>query len=203
MPRDYAKKKAPQKKRGASRKRKDNKQIPLTLWLVTIVLVSGLVSGLIYLKWFSKAPSNSAQSTTINQPVRSTAESGNNTDNKPEDGQEKEEKIPLYELHEDLINKEVKISEEAIRQPENTNQYYYLMPCGSFRAKFRAEELKAKIALTGNNSKILIIRYQEEDWHRVQLGPFNRKRAAESVRHRLKDNDIHGCRIDRHLVNKK
>jgi len=51
MPKDFAKKKAPHKKRGASRQNKKG-SAPIVLWLFTILLVSAFASGLIYLKWF-------------------------------------------------------------------------------------------------------------------------------------------------------
>ena len=32
-------------------------------------------------------------------------------------------------------------------------------------------------------------------WHRVVLGPFESKRNAETIRHRLREKDIMGCKI--------
>jgi len=78
-------------------------------------------------------------------------------------------------------------------------KYYYLMPCGSFKNQQPADELKARIGMTGYSSDIIQTQADGNTWHRVQLGPFSRKRKAERIRHRLQDNDIIGCIIYRHI----
>lgn len=193
MPKDYAKKKAPNKKRGASRKKK-KKSVPLALWLFTVALVISFASGLIYLKWYkphTDIKPKAKVTTTKKKVSKPTAQKQ----------VKQEDDVPMYDLHQDLTNKKVEIPEEDLKIPDNIDKYYYSMPCGSFRELSRADELKARIAMTGNNSSIIAVQYKGETWHRVQLGPFNRKRNAESVRHRLRDNDIHGCIINRHFVN--
>jgi len=202
MPKDFAKNKSPRKSRGASRQNK-KKSPPIFLWLIALLLVGSFASGLIYLKWF-KVDKNSAgkvNSAVVSKPTQS--KQNKNSDSAPSKTVLKEEDIPLYNLHEDLINKEVKIPEEDLKLPENSSKYYYTMFCGSFRDLYRAEELKADIALTGNHSTIKTVQVRGETWHQVKLGPFNRKRAGEQVRHRLQDNDIQGCEIRTYIKRKQ
>jgi cell division protein FtsN len=199
MPNDFAKKKAPRKSRGASRQNK-KQSAPIGLWIVTILMVAGLAGGLSYLKWFK----TDKQELVLAKPKQITPKQKKPAVNITQTAvTSSDDDIPLYNLHEDLINKEVVISAEDLKLPDNVNKYYYTMPCGSFRESFRADELKAQIAMTGNTSKIDAVQYKGETWYRVQLGPFNRKRAAESVRHRLQDNNVHGCIINPHLIKKK
>jgi cell division protein FtsN len=73
------------------------------------------------------------------------------------------------------------------------------MPCGSFKDKNQAESLKARIGLAGYSSSIKRSEVKGTVWHKVELGPFSRKRKAEKVRHRLQENDIVGCIIYRHI----
>ena len=198
MPRDYAKKKSSKNKRGASRSRK-KKPFPTALVLLAIVLVSASAAGLIYLKWYFKP---SAKVTHSPQPAQQ--KKSNKTLSTKKAAEQKVDKstgddIPLYDLHQDLTNKQVEIPAEDLKLPDNLDKYYYSMPCASFRERSRAEELKARIAMTGNNSQILEASYKGEKRYRVQLGPFTRKRSAEAVRHRLQDNNIQGCLINRHL----
>ena len=192
MPRDYAKKKASKKnKRGASRGSK-KATVPLSLWLFTVVAVLALASGLFYLKWEKPQPKPSPSVTK--QPVKPQKTSQSQPDVSFDD-----EEVPFYDVHKDLTNKQVEIPKEDLKLPDNYKKFYYTMPCGSFRDSSRADELKALIAMTGNNSNISSVQWQDETWYRVQLGPFNSKRTAEKVRHRLQDNGIHDCKINSHL----
>lgn len=194
MPRDFANKKSTPKKRGASRKKQQKKPVPVVLWLFTLVLVSALTTGLVYLKWYKPAD-KTVTNTPTQVETKKSAPSASATSQPDED-------IPLYNLHEDLTNKTVEIPPEDLKLPDNLDKYYYSMPCGSFREARLAEELKAKIAMTGNNSDMAAVKYKGETWYRVQLGPFSRKRTAEKVRHRLQDNGIQGCLINRHIKSK-
>lgn len=188
MPKDYAKKKTSKKtRRGASRSKKQS--APLGLWLLTMAAVFTLTGGLIYLKWFQPAQPTIKQANQQSKPATT----------KPAPTNKAEDEVPFYDVHKDLTNKQVEIPKEDLKLPEIYKKFYYNMPCGSFRDNARAEELKANIALSGSNSNITSVKYQGETWFRVQLGPFNSKRQAERIRHRLQDNGIHDCRIIRHI----
>ena len=195
MPRDYAKKKKPaKKKRGASRS-KNKASVPLSLWLLTVALTAALAGGLIYLKWFKpQPPLTSAQTKNIQ-----TSNKKPNPKNSKETPTKSDDEVPFYDVHRDLTNKKVEIPKEDLKLPDNYKKYYYTMPCGSFRERSRAEELKARIAMVGSKSDLKDINSKGEIWYRVQLGPFNSKRAAEKIRHRLQDNGIHDCVLLPHL----
>lgn len=71
----------------------------------------------------------------------------------------------------------------------------FIMQCGSFRTMDRAEELRAKIAFQGLESRILTSNGKNGLWYRVVLGPYERKRNAERQRHQLRNAKINGCKI--------
>lgn len=71
----------------------------------------------------------------------------------------------------------------------------YIMQCGSFRTSARAEELKAKIAFQGFESRIIASDGSNGRWYRVVLGPYERKRKAEKDRHQLRRGNVNGCKI--------
>lgn len=71
----------------------------------------------------------------------------------------------------------------------------FIMQCGSFRTQKRAEELKAKIAFQGLESRVLTSNGRNGLWYRVVLGPYERKRNAERHRHQLRKGNINGCKI--------
>ncbi len=216
MPKDYAKNKKPRKNSGASRQSRDQ-STPLVLWFLAFLLVAAFISALVYLKWYQSDSPSKPEVVTNTQTKEQNSESKKGSVpkseivkttkpvqtkavKKTEKPVDKDQEIPLYDLHEDLTNKEVIISQEDLTLPDNVNKYTYSMPCGSFRENYRAEELKAQIAMTGNNSTISAVKYKQETWYRVVLGPFNKKRTAESIRHRLQDNNINGCIITPHLI---
>ena len=191
MAKDYAKKKKGRKKYGASRG-KNNKQVPLRLIFITILLVSGLIALLVYLKWYQPKQSVNKAAQKKTQPQKFPVQK--KTENQAKNDTEDDE-VPFYKTHEEMINKTVEIPLEDLKLPEDEHKYIYLMPCGSFRDSKRAEELKAQIAFVGYESKINQVNVESGLWHRVVLGPFKSKRKAESIRHRLQDNGFNFCNI--------
>ena len=71
----------------------------------------------------------------------------------------------------------------------------YIMQCGSFRTDERAQELKAKLALQGFESRIIASDGVNGRWYRVVLGPYLSKRNAEKDRHQMRRGNINGCKI--------
>jgi len=190
MPRDYVKKRKGNKKSGASRGKNNNKP-SFGLVFSALLLISGLITLLVYLKWYQPAPAPIKEKESViekKQPTKiiSQKEQTKNTDT---------EEVPFYKTHEEMVNKTVEIPLEDLKLPDEKYQYEYLMPCGSFRDKKRAEELKAQIALAGYESKINQVKADSSLWHRVELGPYKSKRKTESIRHRLQDNGFNYCKI--------
>ena len=197
MAKDYAKKKKGRKKSGASRGNESS--VSKSMVFFVMLLVSGLIALLVYLKWYmpEKKTGNVPTAPAVSQKSHS---SESKVDSKPGKQQASSDKtedadIPFYKTHEEIVNKKVEIPIEDLKLPENANKFVYLMPCGSFRDMSRAEELKAQIALVGYESKINQVDVESGTWYRVELGPYGSKRKAESIRHRLQDNGHNYCKI--------
>ncbi len=185
MSRDYAKKKAPVKKRKQNATRRNKQGFPTAAVLIVGMVLGGFVAFLAYLKWLP-AQKQVTQVATKAEPKKDT----------PKVEQERKlPEVPKYTFHDILEEKEVVIPEEELQKPESQVSMQYLMPCGSFRNNDVAEALKAKIAFLGFETKIMPIDTQSGRWYRVQLGPFASKRHAEKIRHRLQENDINDCKI--------
>ena len=194
MPRDFAR--TNKKRSGASRKKK-RRSVSIAVWLFTGGLVILLATLLAYLKWYQPqtASSSSARQTQSTQaPGKKSAALKN-----PKKIEATGDEVPFYQAHDEMVNKEVVIPAEDLILPQTTQKYYYTMRCGSFREKSRAEELKATIAFSGFESNIREVRVSSGLWHRVELGPYTSKRKAESVRHRLQNNNLNDCVIDPRL----
>lgn len=101
-----------------------------------------------------------------------------------------EEKWEYYKLLPDLKNTvEVDVPEQKKRDKT------YVMQCGSFRKKSQAEAMRANIAFQGLESQVETTSGKNGVWHRVVLGPYQRKRHGESDRHKLQKASITTCRI--------
>ncbi|MFT6735274.1 MAG: cell division protein FtsN [Polaribacter sp.] len=201
MARDYAKKKKSAKKGGASRSNKKQNK-PIGLILLVVLLVAGLIALLVYLKWYQPTPLQKIQavSNPLNKSEQKTSKAKKPSTKKPKVLKAADDEVPFYRTHQEMMNKTVEIPIEDLKLPEDEHQYSYTMPCGSFREKSRADELKAQIAFTGHESKILPVKSKSELWHRVTLGPYSSKRTAESIRHRLQDNGFINCKIWRKQI---
>ena len=91
---------------------------------------------------------------------------------------------------ENLKTKKVEVGEYEVK--ENGP---YKMQCGSFKTRPQAESLKAKMAFVGIESQIQTAQGKNNMWYKVVLGPYERKRAAEEDKHKLRNNNINGCQI--------
>jgi len=195
MAKDYAKNKSKSKKSGASRGKKKS---PLSIKLIiSALLIMGLmISFLIYLKTEPNNNSLSKESRPVkisnkkSIPKKVIPEKKSSNENVQDSNE-----VPFYRTHEEMVNKTVEIPIEDLKLPVDEHKYVYIMPCGSFREKLRAEELKAKIAFAGYESKVNQVKVKSGLWYRVELGPYKSKRKTESIRHRLQDNGLDYCKI--------
>jgi len=66
----------------------------------------------------------------------------------------------------------------------------YVLQAGSFRNMSDADQLKARLALLGQQADIQVVTVNGVTWHRVRLGPVQGARAADEVRRTLQSNGI-------------
>lgn len=66
----------------------------------------------------------------------------------------------------------------------------FVLQIGSFKDTQQADRLKASLALIGLEAHIQKVKVDNNTWHRVRLGPFADRKTLNSVRQRLKENDL-------------
>ena len=108
---------------------------------------------------------------------------------------EKKNELPTppeekWQYMEELKSKEVEVGEYAVKEKGP-----YKMQCGSFRTRKQAEVMKANIAFSGLSAKVSASKGSNGTWHKVFLGPYEKKREAEKDKHKLKNNNIGTCQI--------
>ncbi|WP_206486493.1 SPOR domain-containing protein [Thalassotalea sp. G2M2-11] len=172
--------------RASASKKKRNpykKQAPAPSGLsIKVKLISLLmiiaIAGFGYLLWSIKdiEPENTP-TTPASTPIKKASEL-------PKPPEEK------WQYMEELKSKEVDEGEYQVQEKGP-----YKMQCGSFRTQKQAEVMKATIAFTGLSSQISSANGSSGTWYKVYLGPYERKRAAEKDKHKLKSNGITTCQI--------
>ncbi|WP_076538503.1 SPOR domain-containing protein [Shewanella sp. UCD-KL21] len=189
MSRDYANKKPSPKKRSASKKRGAAQQKRSIPYLPTLVVIL-LLGGFGYFLWFISGSSDDVtpESAPATQVVKKPTPKPTKKDPNALPPKPTEQWTYLEELENKSID--IEVPEDAMK-----SQGPYQMQCASFRKLAQAEEMKAVIAFQGLEAQVRATQGTTGVWHKVILGPFESKRAAERARHKLQRASINGCQI--------
>lgn len=153
---------------------------PILFFFSGIVLTLVGVSAWLY---FSKPEvlTSLLPAKTPNEQTTTSTSKNNNTAEVNDDEQ--------LNYHQLLTNKELEVEKDPVAVTDTNNRY--IMQCGASKVEAKAESLKAQIAFIGLQAEVS----EKDGWYRVRLGPYTTKRAAESDRHKLQNNDFNDCRI--------
>ncbi len=161
--------------------RKAGHKRPVPGW---IILLSGVLSGLllavfIYVKGWVPEPIQNTQ-----QPVPGVAQE---VVEPVEDVSKTVSKKPDYDFYSVLPEMEVVIPKEELEQQaaRDSKEYSYILQVGSFKSRSDAEELKARIAFSGQIAHIQEIDVNGTQYHRVRVGPFDSSREADKQKRQL------------------
>lgn len=161
--------------------RKAGHKRPVPGW---IIMLSGVLSGLllaifIYTKGWVPEPMKNSQpvpgsTQEMVKPVEDVSE--NLTKQKPD-----------YDFYSVLPEMEVVIPKEELEQQaaRNSKEYTYILQVASFKNQADAEELKARIAFSGQIAYLQSIDVNGTQWHRVRVGPFDSSREADKQKRQL------------------
>lgn len=164
-----------------SNKGKNNKQVsqrkpfPVFLAFAALVLISGFIYGLWYIK--TNADPVHVKQVQKQPPITQPVETALKKPRPPE-------------FLEEIKSHEIKVDVKEIKRKGP-----YQMQCASLRKYSEAEALKAKIAFAGLVAEIRRTEGSNGVWYRVRLGPYDSKRKAESDKNKLKRIHIVGCAI--------
>ncbi|MGJ8663079.1 MAG: SPOR domain-containing protein [Marinicella sp.] len=162
--------------------RKAGQKRPVPGW---IILLSGVLSGLllavfIYTRGWVPEPIQNTQ-----QPVPGVAQE---VEEPVEDvSKNLSKQKPDYDFYSVLPEMEVVIPKEELEQQaaRDSKEYTYILQIASFKNRPDAEELKAKIAFSGQIAFIQSIDVNGTQWHRVRVGPFDSSREADKQKRQL------------------
>ncbi|NVK23026.1 MAG: SPOR domain-containing protein [Kangiellaceae bacterium] len=200
MTKDYAKRRSPSKKTNKRAPKKTNpsssrgtRAAKKPMSPVLVFLGGMLITFLVLVLWMlikkpdllkemlpeKKEQTAQAESATQAQPTTSNSSQANSSQsNEPE-----------YTYHEALTTKQVEV--DAKPNSTVTSNKTYVMQCGAFKKQEDAETMEAELAFIGMQASVS----EKDGWYRVRLGPYSTKRAAESAKHKMQDNNYQDCRI--------
>lgn len=170
------------KKRGATPKTEKQKAFSGWLWLGTGLLIGLFVAFLVFLK--GQPQQAVKQKAVTKQPSQSTLE--------------EESKTFDYDFYKLLPKLEVVVPDVEEKGKDSSGKKVapvkkpgvYVLQAGSFRNHADADRLKANLALIGVISKIVTVKVEGVDWHRVQIGPFEDLVRLNETRDLLIQNNI-------------
>jgi cell division protein FtsN len=210
MAKDY--KHRTQNKNTVSSYRQAPKSMGLWRWmLITALIISFVVfvTYLINLGSNQSLPKDSAQ-ITAQQEIQKQPEGVKNHVSSPveEDVSKQEKKaeptpaVPQFDFYTILPEKEVivpdyeintRAREERVGQAKTAS---YIMQAGSFREFKDADNLRAKLALMGIESKVEKAKVGSVVWNRVKIGPYSQMTSVSTIRNRLREKGIDALVIE-------
>ena len=187
MPRDY---------KHRAQQKPSKKPQPAWLWLLTGLLLGGLIVGLAWLKGQSEDAGGEWVGAKPDRPPQGKTESAARVEVPPPPK-------PRFDFYNTLPKMEVAVPEEQPdRAPSSppagtpAEPSTYLLQFGSFHRTEEADRLKAQLALLGFEAKVESARISAQDTrYRVRSGPYLGREALDRARRRLAENGFEGIVI--------
>ncbi len=196
MARDYKHRVQSRDYQNRRRTSQDSGSIGLVKWMLITALIIGFAVFLVYLK--SPGVQNLApvaQAPVI--PDKQDAAKSTQANKKPaEPAKEKKPQPPQFDFYTILPKKEMVVPEHEMKtrtreeQVGKSKKASYVIQAGSYREAPDADELKAKLALMGIESKIQKAKVESVTWYRVKIGPYSQMSNVNSVMSRLQKNGM-------------
>ena len=187
MPKDYATKKT--KRRNATRF-EDVGESSGSLKTILFSTIFGITLTLVAVYFYQNSKPVETETKVTEEPKEKPSAK---TRYKAVPAEELEENE--FSFHKELEEKTIEVEPPDLPKPAVDKTRRYIMQCGSFRKISAAEQLRAQIGMNGFEARIKTTSENNSTWHRVQIGPYESKRQAESDRHQLERNNINNCRI--------
>ncbi|MDA1342484.1 MAG: SPOR domain-containing protein [Methyloglobulus sp.] len=188
--------------RDASNRRRNNQKssgIGLLKWMLITALIIGFAVFLVYLKspeLQKSAPAVAANSQEKVVPEKSGKTEANNKSSTAEVKKDQKPQPPQFDFYTILPKKEVVVPDHEIKtrtreeQVGKNKKASYMIQAGSSRDPKDADQLRAKLALMGIESKIQKARVESAIWYRVKIGPYSQMGSVNTIMSRLQKNGM-------------
>ncbi len=185
MPRDY--------KYRVSRRKRPRKQSPFT-WLLAGLSIGLFGAFLVYLQMRPNTdePAQASVREPVSVPEIKTVQDVHKTEKKSIPPPPK----PRFDFYKILPEMEVVIPDQEITGKKKAGVKLvekpgtYLLQAGSFRNPQQADQLKAKLAMLGMETRVDSVNTNSGKWHRVRVGPYQKLEDLNTSRSTLKQSGI-------------
>lgn len=179
-----------------SRKKTQQTRVAWWKWILIVVLISLFTGFLFFLgnsePEFEIEEKQQTKLISISKKTKQTkpATSPKHQDKKPQEPQfdfytilpETEIVVPDYEIS-------TRSREEQFgKRKTQTNEY--ILQAGAFRDFSQADQLRARLALMGIESRVEKAKVGNVVWNRVKIGPYTRSSSVSVVKKRLRNSGI-------------
>ncbi len=188
--------------RDTNNRRRNNQKssgIGLLKWMLITALIIGFAVFLVYLK--SPELQNSAPAlVTKNQEKVTPAKAGKteitNKTSTNEAKKDQKPQPPQFDFYTILPKKETVVPDHEIKtrtREERVGKHKkasYVIQAGSSQDFKDADQLKAKLALMGIESKVQKAKVESAIWYRVKIGPYSQMGSVNTIMSRLQKNGM-------------
>jgi cell division protein FtsN len=197
MARDYKHRAHSRDTNNRRRKAQESTGVGVFKWMLVTALIIGFVVFLVYLK--SPGLQKSAPLAQIQETTVSAKPGITDASNKPSiDSKAKEQKpqLPQFDFYTILPKKEMIVPDHEIKtrtreeQVGKNKKASYVIQAGSSRDPKDADQLRAKLALMGIESKIQKAKVESAIWYRVKIGPYTQMGSVNTIMSRLQKNGM-------------
>ena len=160
---------------------------------VAIGLAIGLAVAAGVWQYKSRPPTEPATSTKKKREPMSSRDEGADKDPGANPGDTSGQKMDFPDMlrhFEVVVPEKEKDLHHDVRAAPVTRPGTYYLQAGSYHAEADADRVRAKLALTGVESKVQKVTVDADTWHRVRIGPFTDLEALNRIRTRLRQADI-------------
>ncbi|MEQ1485557.1 SPOR domain-containing protein [Methyloglobulus sp.] len=181
--------------------RRRNSQEPSGIGLFKWMLITGLIIGfavfLVYLKspGLQKTAPLAKNQETAPATKSGKADTGDKVSAKQEIKDQKPQP-PQFDFYTILPKKEMIVPDHEIKtrtreeQVGKNKKASYVIQAGSSQDFKDADQLKAKLALMGIESKIQKAKVESVIWYRVKIGPYSQMGSVNTIMSRLQKNGM-------------
>lgn len=199
MARDY--KHRAQSRDAYSRKRQaqESSLVGLFKWMLMTALIISFVVFLVYLKspGFQKtADIQTAQSPQTTKATKGSKSESNDKVATKQEAKEQKPQPPQFDFYTILPKKETVVPDHEIKtrtreeRVGKNKKASYVIQAGSSRDPKDADQLRAKLALMGIESKIQKAKVESVIWFRVKIGPYTQMGSVNTIMSRLQKNGM-------------
>jgi len=197
MARDYKHRANSRDTNSRRRKVQESSGVGVVKWMLVTALIIGFVVFLVYLK--SPGLQKSAQLAQNQETTAAEKSSKTEASNKvapKQEPMEQKPQAPQFDFYTILPKKEMIVPDHEIKtrtreeQVGKNKKASYVIQAGSSRDPKDADQLRAKLALMGIESKIQKAKVESAIWYRVKIGPYSQMGSVNTIMSRLQKNGM-------------